>query len=98
MGGETSTGISLSGWPVSIGGCFVTRDLESETVVLCNQKLKYFKTRDGSTLEPEMSCLLFQMERFLPHQDMVVMSVFAPVTFGPCPVLVFKVDDMGKSR
>ena len=66
--------------------------------MLCNQKLKYFKTRDGSTLEPEMSCLLFQMERFLPHQDMVVMSVFAPVTFGPCPVLVFKVDDMGKSR
>ncbi|KAK7102522.1 pre-rRNA-processing protein TSR1 homolog [Littorina saxatilis] len=39
-----------------------------------------------------------KMERFLHHEDMCVASVYAPVTFGPCPVLVFKTDSMGEEE
>lgn len=35
------------------------------------------------------------MLRYFPQDDIAVMSVFGPVTFGPCPVVVFKEDSFG---
>ncbi|KAI6188341.1 Pre-rRNA-processing protein TSR1-like protein [Aphelenchoides besseyi] len=37
----------------------------------------------------------FKMERFMPEGTPFVASYFGPVTFGPCPVLVFLRDDDG---
>ncbi|XP_076468827.1 pre-rRNA-processing protein TSR1 homolog [Babylonia areolata] len=39
-----------------------------------------------------------KMERFLPHDDVVVMSVFAPITIGSCPVMVFKENTFGEEH
>lgn len=33
-----------------------------------------------------------QMERFLPKEGVVVATVYASITFPPCPTLVFKVE------
>ena len=35
------------------------------------------------------------MMRYFPQDGVAVMSVFGPVTFGPCPVLVLKKDSFG---
>ena len=32
------------------------------------------------------------MERFLPKDGVVVATVYASITFPPCPVLVFKIN------
>ncbi len=38
------------------------------------------------------------MERFLPSSDHVVASMFAPLLFPPCPVLVYRRDNAGRER
>ncbi|KAK3578777.1 hypothetical protein CHS0354_035686 [Potamilus streckersoni] len=40
--------------------------------------------------------LIFHFERFMPQDGAFVATVFAPVTFPPAPVLVFKESDSGE--
>ncbi|KAI6242812.1 Pre-rRNA-processing protein TSR1-like protein [Aphelenchoides fujianensis] len=40
----------------------------------------------------------FKMERFMPEGTPFVASYYAPVTFGPCPVLVFQRDADGNKQ
>jgi len=40
----------------------------------------------------------YKMERYLPAEVTVVASIFAPVTFPPCPVLVFRRDNSNGSN
>ncbi|KAL8621346.1 hypothetical protein ACOMHN_053367 [Nucella lapillus] len=39
-----------------------------------------------------------KMERFLPYDDVVVMTMYAPITIGNCPVLVFKENSFGEEH
>ena len=39
-----------------------------------------------------ISILYIQMERFLPKEGVVVATVYASITFPPCPTVIFKVD------
>ena len=38
------------------------------------------------------STINIQMERFLPKEGVVVATVYASITFPPCPTVMFKVD------
>lgn len=35
-------------------------------------------------------CCLLQFERFFAHDTVAMATLFGPISFPPCPVLVFK--------